>query len=203
MSYTLSRHGQLNYVHAYTPARRILRGRSTATPVETDSVRPVQLYLHSQESPDPGHLVQWTGQPDMFLKSGERVTSFDASRGHEHALASVETLTDHRKLAGIVLEISATQDKDRYVHAGVHSEHIVKDHTNILRVATNGCALAWVLDTHENMLNGLYTLFRNGTAVGQSVVRSLGDTHFTIEHLQNDQSDRITQLEDKFAELTG
>jgi len=139
----------------------------------------------------------------MFLKSGARVTSFDDSRGHEHALTSVEELTDKRKLAGVVLEVAADETQNTYVHAGVRTNHNISEHKNILRVATNGCALAWVLDGHENMLDGLYTLYRNGLEIGQSVVRNLGDTHFTIEHLGEVNEDRLSALEEKFAELTG
>jgi len=161
------------------------------------------MYLHSEQPIEPGHLVQWTGEPYMFLKSGERVTSFDDTRGHEHALTSVEELNDKRKLAGVVLEIAADKDRNTYEHAGVRTNHNISEHKNILRVATKGCVLAWVIDAHENMLDGLYTLYRNGLEIGQSVVRNLGDTHFTIEHLSNVNEDRLSALETKFAELTG
>lgn len=202
MSYTLSRNGQLNYVHAYRPGVRATQ-QPPQQRLVADSVRPVQLYLHTEESIEPGHLVQWTGTPDMFLPSGERVNSFDENRGHEHALTSVENLVDRGKMAGVVLEVAATQDENSYIHRGVHTVHSISNHTNVLRVATNGCALAWVLDTHENVLDGLYTLYKNGSAVGQSIVRTLNNDYFTIDHLDNVDSDRLDALEAKFAELTG
>ena len=202
MSYTLSRTGKLNYVHAYKPSIGTVRQQPQQQLI-ADSVRPVQLYLNAEESIEPGHLVQWTGTPDMFLESGERVDSFDENRGHEHALTSVQTLVDRDKMAGVVLEVAATEDKKSYIHRGVHTMHSISNHSNILRVATNGCALAWVLDTHENVLDGLYTLYKNGTAVGQSIVRTLNNDYFTIDHLDNVDSDRLDALEAKFAELTG
>ena len=206
MSYNFSRTGKLSYSSAYNPRAQRPSISRPSVRLRTDSVRPVQFYLHADDSIEAGHLVQWSGQPHMFLASGERTMAFDESRGHEHALTSVESLSNREQLAGIVLGTAADPQSTTYKHGGVHSNHPIRDHSFILRVLANGCALAWVLDTHENRLDGLYTMYRNGVETGQSVVRSLGPDHFTIEQVGNfsvDVDDRVTLLEEKFAELTG
>ena len=201
MSYNFSASGRLHYSPAYNPVAhsQVIQSRIT---LRGDSVRPVQFYLHSDEQVEQGHLVEWTGSADNFLPSGNRSQVFSESRGHEHALTSVQSLSSSNKLAGVVLEVAATESNTSYKHAGVHTTHMVKDHVNVLRVLRHGCVLAWLLDAHENQLDGVYTIYKNGTESGQSVVRSLGKDHFTIEELDVDVSDRVTALENKLNALT-
>ena len=71
-------------------------------------------------------------------------------------------------------------------------------------MATPGaCVLAWVLDSHENSLDGVYTQYLNGTEGDKFVVRELGENHFSIERIGADATtaDMIASIEELTARL--
>ena len=191
---------------AYIPARLIQLPQSVGSAPRGDSIRPTQLYVESEHNVSAGHIVSWTGDPAMFDKQGNRLNSWTAQSGHEFALSKVEanTLSRHPGVAGVVLETAAEPDAVSFTHKGIHTNHLIKDADHILRVATKGSVvLAWVLDDHQNALEGVYTKNINGVASGTVVVRELGD-HFTITESNPNTvsiSDELAALTARFNEL--
>ena len=200
MSYHYNTNGNVHYVPAYIQPTNLSMGSFQTTPaavaIVTDPIRPQQLYVHSTDDVDSGHLVSWTGQPSMFLRDGQKVEEFDDAHGHEYALSSVnETDNWHRTdVAGVVLETAASPSDTQYIQKGVHSSHPIINNNHILRLSTPGsCVLAWVIDEHENSLEGIFVQYINGNQQGEYVVRELGNKFFTIEPLY--QSHATLQLE--------
>lgn len=186
---------------AYIPARLISIPTSSAgSSTRGDAIRPTQLYVESEHNVSAGHIVSWTGDPAMFDRSGNRLSTWTAQSGHEFALSKVEANTEprHPGVAGVVLETAAEPNAVSFVHKGIHTSHAIKDADHILRVATKGSVvLAWVLDDHQNALEGVYTKFINGVASGTVVVRELGD-HFTI----TESTPNTVSISDEIAVLT-
>ncbi len=191
---------RVSYNPAYIPTR--FTAPTTTTPsVTTDSIRPVELYVESDSDVEKGHLVQWTGEAAMFTRFGERIDSFNGLQGHEYALGKVESAQEShsKKVSGVVIDTAALPDSTVFLHKGVHSNHNVSNAEHILRVGVSGSVvLAWVLDAHENKLEGLYDQNMNGTFTQLYVVRELGEDHFSMEPV----SVSSASLEDQIAELT-
>ena len=81
---------------------------SSATGFTSDIIRLSQFYVQSDHELEPGHPVQWTGQPAMISKTGTSVTSFSTDN-LTYALSSVEPATSYSKtIAGIVIEKAAS-----------------------------------------------------------------------------------------------
>ena len=185
---------------SYIPARYLQLTTPSPAVARGDSIRPTQLYVESEHNVDSGHIVSWTGSPAMFDKAGNRQSTWTAQSGHEFALSKVEsnTLSQHTGVAGVVLETAATPNATSFVHKGIHTTHAIKDAEHILRVATQGSVvLAWVLNDHQNALEGVYTKNINGVASGTVVIRELGD-HFTI----TESNPNTVSLSDELALLT-
>lgn len=192
-------------MHAYIPSRTYFTP-STAPSVRTDSIRPTSLYVESDHHVTSGHLVAWSGNPSMFDNTGQRVSSFTATNGHEFALSSVSENSENRSrgVAGVVLERAAEPNAGVYTHKGVHGRHLAKNAQNILRVATKGSVvLAWVLDSHENTLDGVYTKNVNGVPTATAVVHQLGD-FFTITDTEgsNSLAAQVATLTERLNALT-
>jgi len=189
---------------AYNPIQFVPFAASlTPTRIETDPIRPTSLYVESTNDVDAGHLVKWTGSAAMFSKAGDRIDAFSDSSGHEYALSSVVEETESRSasVAGIVMETAAEPDAASFLHKGVHSHHTIKNAQHILRVATRGSVvLAWVLDEHENQLEGVYTKLINATPSGKVVVRELGD-HFTISETTSSVESLVAEVDQLTARL--
>ena len=197
MPYTYN-NGALAYTPAYIPQTSAITRTSTAS-VKTDNIRLSELYVESDSNLDKGHLAAWTGEPGMFSNIGERVNDFAGAEGHEFALGKVEDCSElqSKRVAGVILDTAATPDKTSFLHRGVHSTHPIFGNEHILRLATSGSVvLAWVLQAHENQLEGLYQEFVNGTEERLYVVRELGEDHFSLAPVAD-----VTNLEDKVAIL--
>ena len=149
-------------------------------------------------------------RPDLSKQSGDKIDTFNGEEGHEYALSKVEACDENhsKKVAGVVLETAATPDSSVFLHKGVHSYHSIKNHLHILRLATPGaCVLAWVLASHENALDGVYTQYLNGQEGDKFVVRELGENHFSIERIGADATtadmiQSIEELTERLDELT-
>ena len=186
-------------MNSYNPSQVFFTPTPTVS-VRTDSIRPVELYVESPTNVESGHLVSWSGQPAMFTSSGNRVSTFEASNGHTFALSSVEENTQdrHTGVAGVVIERAAAPNAGTFLHKGVHDQHLVRNAQHIMRVATKGSVvLAWVLDSHENTLDGVYTKNVNGVPTATAVIHQIGD-YFTI----TDTEDASTSLAAQVATLT-
>ena len=198
---------RVTYNPAYIPTHFTAPTSGGAT-ITTDAIRPVELYVESDSDVEKGHLVQWTGQAAMFTQFGERIDSFNADEGHEYALGKVESAQDtqSKKIAGVVIDTSALPASTVFLHKGVHSHHNVSNAEHILRVGVSGSVvLAWVLDAHENKLEGLYDQNVNGTFTKLYVVRELGEDHFSMEPTSVSSAsieDQITELTARLDELT-
>jgi len=168
-------------MNSYNPSR-IYFTPTASVQIKTDNIRPVSLYVESPTNVETGHLVSWSGTPASFDSNGQRLSTWTSTNGHAFALSSVEenTVDRHPGVAGVVLERAAEPNATSFLHKGVHDRHPLKDAQHILRVGTKGAVvLAWVIDGHENTLNGVYVKHINGVAVATAVVHQLGD-HFTI-----------------------
>ena len=193
----------------FTPTLVQHRGPSvatTASKITTDNIRPSQLYVESDIELEAGHLSNWTGEAAMFDRSGEKITDFSGEEGHEYALSKIETCdgAHSKKVAGVVLETAAGPDSSAFLHKNVHSYHSVKNNLHIMRLATPGaCVLAWVLDGHENALDGVYQQYINGLEGDKFVVRELGENHFSIERIGADATtaDMIESIEELAARM--
>ena len=184
---------------SYNPVPVYFQQRAP-TGVTADSIRPIELYLESASNVEPGHLVAWTGQAAMFSQTGKRIDTFSGDEGLTHALGAVTENSTNRNtgIAGVVLERAATPNATSFLHKGVHAQHLLKNPQHILRVATKGSVvLAWVLDIHENALEGVYQKNVNGVPSATAVIRELGD-FFTI----TETSTSPTSLADDLAALT-
>jgi hypothetical protein len=143
----------------------------------------------------------------MFDEDGNRLSTWTAQSGHEFALSKVQANTQprHPGVAGVVLETSALPNATSFTHKGVHTSHSIKDAEHILRVATKGSVvLAWVLDDHQNSLEGVYTKNINGVPSAKVVVRELGE-YFTITESNPNSaslSDQLATLTARFDALT-
>jgi len=202
MSFFFNDRGNVQYAAGYN-AQFLSSSVVGGTQIQTDAIRPPQLYVESSSAPEPGHLVHWTGSPAMFLRDGTKLSEFNPEHGHEYALCSVRTAGSAEDIAGVVMEVAATPSDNTYKHRGVHSTHPVFGNQHILRISRPGaCVLAWVLtDVHQNRLNGLYTQFENGIETGKYVVRELGDEFFTIEEVNPPLSDVQAQVASLTARL--
>jgi hypothetical protein len=178
--------------------------------MKTDNIRPNELYVESATDVPAGHLVSWTGDPAMFLSDGQKLEEFNGDHGHEYAISRVsvpDTGSSHLlDIAGVVIETAAEPSDTTFLHKSVHTRHPVVGNQHILRISRPGsCALAWVLDDHENSLNGVYTQYANGLEEGTFVIRELGTDHFTIEEINpvlSDVSAAVQELTDRLDMLT-
>lgn len=208
MGYFFNQTGKLVYnpalvQHHFPGAVVTPTARATIT---TDNIRPSQLYVESTLPAEPGHLSTWTGEAAMFSSLGDRIENFSGDDGHEYALSKVEACdTNYSKaVAGVVIGVAAFPDDTSFLHRGVHSYHTIKNNEHILRLATPGAVvLAWVLDAHENSLDGVYTQFINGIEGDLFVIRELGEQHFSIERIGADgtTADMIESIDELTARL--
>ena len=185
MSFFFNNSGSVQYAPGYVQRHRATITGGTQT-IITDGIRQPELYVESTADVEAGHLVHWTGEPSMFLKSGDKLLDFGGDHGHEYALSKVQAPdgTHRVDIAGLVIETAATPNDTNYLHKSVHSRHPIKNNEHVLRISRPGtCALAWVLDDHENSLNGVYTQYANGIEDGTYVIRELGTEYFTIEEI--------------------
>ena len=200
MSYYYNSSGALQYSHAYSRPTTTMRSSTSSAQVKADPIRPMSLYVHSNNEISNGHLARWEGTASMFHANGEQINNFSAQNGHEFALGQIESNdTVHSKeIAGVVIEKAAGPGDYAYKHKAIHSTHPMQNNTKYVhRLATSGAVvLAWVLlDDHENCLNGLYTEYLNGAETGKAVVRELGTDHFTIEKMISNETYEALQAQ--------
>ena len=196
-----------NYSPQYLPQQSNMFVQPSATNLTTDNIRPNSLYVECDETIENGHLLFWSGSASMFSKDGTKILNFSGENGYEFALGKVEKLHENnsKRIAGIVLEKAAEPNSTNFLHKGVHSLHAVTDSENIFRIATKGSVvLAWVLDSHENQLEGLYEKQVNGVFKNRVVIRELGEQYFTIEDVQDQELilQELETLKSRFDELT-
>lgn len=159
MPYSYDSQGRLSFLGPIG-VRTTLPVTQSQSSLTTDEIRLPHVYVESEENLENGHLVSWTGDATMFIR-GRRKTTFEGS--HSHALSSV-TLSPagSNTVAGVVVEKAAEPGSRSYTQKGIHTRHVLPtDSQHIYRVGRDVC-LAWVLDDHENELEGVYARYVNG-----------------------------------------
>ena len=155
-------------------------------PVTADSIRPPSVYVESDHDISNGHVVEWdAGKPTNFLSTGQRKTEWTADDGYEFAHSKVIPAGTHSNtVAGIVIEKAAEPGKNSFTHKGgaYTTQTLPSDSQHIYRVGRD-IALAWVLDSHSNELEGIYTRYVNGVedTTGPFQLTMTGNEHFSIE----------------------
>ena len=199
MSYNYSANGRLSYVHSYRPPRArdyveqayVSRNTSQQASFRSEAANKHSMYANSQNHVEPGHFVSFSN-----LQTETSVPE----------LATVEATTDHKHVAGVVIENAAGPTDTTYTNKnGIHSLHSISNHQNILRVAMPGSRVdAWVVDEHENAFEGVYEKTINGTVVGQVVIKNIDDEYFSIESFgSNDNlASEVAELRAKLEALT-
>ena len=185
MAYYFSNGSYRTLTSNWPPSHNQLSLPETRSKLVSDNIRPSSVYVESSEDIAPGHVVQWTGSANNFMRNGTREVVYSSSNGHEYAMSSVEPATTHSTtVAGVVIEKAAGPTDTSYTHkGGVHTSHTLPaDSGHILRVG-RGIALAWVLDSHHGELEGIYTRYVNGVedSTGPYQLRMTARDQFTIE----------------------
>ena len=153
--------------------------------VTADSIRPPSVYVESEHDISNGHVVEWDGNPTNFLSTGQRKTEWTAADGYEFAHSKVIPAGTHSNtIAGIVIEKAAEPGKNSFTHKGgaYTTQTLPQDSQHIYRVGRD-IALAWVIDSHSNELEGIYTRYVNGVedTTGPFQLTMTGNEHFSIE----------------------
>ncbi len=152
--------------------------------VQADTVRPPSVYVESEHEIENGHVVEWGGGPTNFISSGRKST-WTSEHGHTFAHSKVVPAETHSTtVAGIVIEKAASPGDSSFTHKGgvYTSQSLPSDSQHIYRVGRD-IALAWVIDSHSNELEGIYTRYVNGVedTTGPFQLTMTGNEHFTLE----------------------
>ena len=192
MSYNLSATGHLSYTQQYVPQPVSVSGFGfNSFSSKSDPIDQHSIYVNSVSDVEPGHFVSFS---DLQVE-----TSIPQ-------LTTVEQTNDHAHVAGVVVEKAADPTDSNFINKnGVHRSHNISNHNYILRVARPGARVnAWVIDHHENELEGVYEKSINGTVVGQVIIRKVDSEHFSIETFgeNNSLADEVADLRAKLEALT-
>ena len=177
-----------------------------AAGVVSDHLRPLSLYVESEHEISNGHIVEWTGNPKFFDERGQRIDSFSSDKGFQYALSSViPTSTHSQAVAGIVLNKAAAPTDRTFSHVGAaHSVHTLPDDVGHIYRIGRDIALAWVVDSHQNELEGLYTKYVNGVedTSGKYQLTMCGRDVFKIEPTVTSMIDtQVAELTARFNTL--
>lgn len=158
MPYFYDTTGRLNsmtpLVNFQTPSQQQQRA------IKADNIRTHHVYLESTETIEPGHVVEWTGEPAMFLADGKRKENFD----HNFALSSIRAASDYSTtVAGIVTEKAAETGDYSFTHKGIHTTHLLPQDLKKLYRVGRDVQIAWVIDDSMNEIEGVYQRYVNGT----------------------------------------
>lgn len=143
--------------------------------VQADTVRPPSVYVESEHEIENGNVVEWGGGPTNFISTGRKSTWTD-EHGHEQ--------THSTTVAEIMIEKAASPGGTSFTHKGgvFTTQTLPSDSKHIYRVSKD-IALAWVIDSHSNELEGIYTRYVNGVEDGTEPYQLImsGNEHFTLE----------------------
>lgn len=191
MSYNLSATGHLSYTQQYVPQPMSSYSGSNFFRSQSDPIDQHSIYANSVDDVEPGHFVSFSNlQVETSIPQ----------------LTTVERTSDHAHVAGVVIEKAANPTDLKFINKnGVHKSHSISNHNHILRIARPGARVnAWVIDHHENELEGVYEKSINGTVVGQVIIRNVDSEHFSIETFgeTNSLADEVADLRAKLEALT-
>ena len=176
-----------------------------STFINTDPIRLPQFYAESDHDIQPGHPVQWTGEPTMINNAGQRIDAF-SQHDISSALSSVEPATSNtNRLAGIVIEKAASPGDRQFTHKGVHSIHSLPTDSKTLYRVGNNIVLAWVLGESQGEMEGIYQRYVNGTldTTGPYQLTMVSSDMFTIHRtMQASVELELAELKARFDSLT-
>lgn len=146
-----------------TAMRPLVTYQSPSEPelsLKADNIRTHHIYVESSETIEPGHVVEWTGEPTMFLANGTRKDTFD----HNYPLSSIRAASDYSTtVAGIVTEKAAETGDYTFTHKGVHTTHLLPQDLQKLYRVGRDVQIAWVINDSMNEIEGVYQRYVNGT----------------------------------------
>ena len=175
---------------------------STNRNITADNIRTPHVYVESTHDIEPGHVVEWTGDPAMFTTLGKRQNTFD----YNYAISSVRPATNYsHTVAGIVTEKAASPGSKFFTHKGIHTNHrLAPDVQHIYRIGRD-VQMAWVLDDSFNEVEGIYQRYVNGQldATGPYQLTMISNDVFAINRtIAASIEQELTQLKARFDALT-
>lgn len=195
MPYSYNKSGKLSFL---PPIRQRFTVRRLEQSIKSDIIRLPHIYVESVHDLEPGSLVAWTGEPHMFTSNGTKQEQWTSENGYEFALSRVEPASNHSNLiAGVIQEKAAVPGQNSFTHKGIHTTHSLPANNQFVYRVARDVTLAWVLDDHENELEGIYNRYVNGEldTTGPYQLQMVSSDIFAIDRTM------AASLENELAEL--